>query len=154
MVHVHGAEPPIQQGTPHPFVCSDYSAGKVFIVSAKGKAEWEYPAPNCNDLWILPNGNLLFTTGHGVKEVTREKELVFDYQSKSEIYACQRLPDGNTVMTNWLGHGNIGKAPHVIEFTRDKKVVWTFSDHKTMKTIASIQLCDVPGDTTKWEIKR
>jgi len=287
---LHGAEAPIQQGTPHPFVCSDYSAGKVFIVSAEGKVEWEYPAPKCNDLWVLPNGNLLFTTGHGVKELTREKKVVFEYQSKSEIYACQRLPDGNTfigesnagrllevapdgkivkelrllpegkdaghaymrnarklkngnylvahygpevvieydpkgkvvreipakgaphsvirlengntliacgdkkggprvfevdkagknvwqvkgdelpgvslkfmtglqrlpngntVVTNWLGHGNIGKAPHVIEFTRDKKVVWTFSDHKTMKTIASLQMLDVPGDTTKWEI--
>jgi len=99
------AAEPVQQGTPHPFVCSDYSAGKVFIVSDQGKAEWEYPAPKCNDLWILPNGNLLFTTGHGVREVTR-----------------------------------------------DKKVVWTFSDHKTMKTIASLQMLDVPGDVTRWEI--
>ena len=22
----------------------------------------------------------------------------------------QRLPNGNTVMTNWLGHGNFGKG--------------------------------------------
>ena len=45
---------------------------------------------------MLPNGNLLFNTGHGVKEVTREKTVVFDYESPSEIYACQRLPNGNT----------------------------------------------------------
>ena len=64
----------------------------------------------------------------------------------------QRLPNGNTVMSNWLGHGQFGKAPHVIEVTRDKKVVWTFADHKTMKTISSIQLLDVPGDVTKGEI--
>ena len=43
--------------------CSDYSQGKVFLVSAQGEVEWEYPAPNCNDLWLLPNGNLLFLTG-------------------------------------------------------------------------------------------
>ncbi len=64
----------------------------------------------------------------------------------------QRLPNGNTVMTNWIGHGHIGRAPHIIEVTRDKKVVWTFADHKTFKTIASIQLLDVPGDATKGEI--
>ena len=64
----------------------------------------------------------------------------------------QRLPNGNTVMTNWLGHGQFGKAPHVIEVTPDKKVVWTFADHKTMKTISSIQLLDIPGDVTKGEI--
>ena len=275
---------PVQTGKGHPFVCTDYSQGKVFIVSEDGKVEWEYAAPSCNDLWLLPNGHLLFNTGHGVKEVTREKKVVFDYQSPSEIYACQRLPDGNTfigecnagrllevapdgaivkevrllpagkdgghaymrnarrlanrnylvthyaeqavreydpqgkvvreipapggphsaarlpngntliscgdgsggsrvfevdpagktvwqvqssdlpgitlyfmagfqrlpngntVMCNWLGHGQFGKAPHLIEVTPDKKVVWTFSDHKTMRTISSIVLLDIPGD--------
>jgi hypothetical protein len=274
----------------HPFACTDYSQGKVFIVSADGKVEWEYPAPSSDDLWVLPNGNLLFVTGHGVKEVTREKKVVFSYESKSEVYACQRLadgntfiaecnagrllevapdgkivkqvrllpegadgghlfirnarklangnylvahygqqvvreydpqgktvcdipapggphsvirlangntlvacgdlkggpqvfeadaagkvvwqitkdelpgislklmtglqrlPNGNTVLSNWLGHGHFGKAPHLIEVTRDKKVVWTFADHKTMKTISSVQLLDVPGDVTKGEI--
>ena len=275
----------------HPFACTDYSQGKVFLVSAEGKVEWEYPAPSCNDLWVLPNGNLLFNTGHGVKEVTRDKKVVFAYESKSEIYACQRLangntfigecnagrllevdpagkivkeirllpegkdgghaymrnarrlangnylvahygeqvvreydppgqgragdpgrrrpaqrdppaqrqhadrlrrhgqggrgcsrstrrarpsgrstgdelpgislkfmaglqrlPNGNTVMSNWLGHGQFGKAPHLIEVTPDKKVVWTFADHETMKTISSVQLLDVPGDVTKGEI--
>ena len=58
----------------------------------------------------------------------------------------QRLPNGNTVMSNWLGHGQFGKAPHLIEVTPDKKVVWTFSDHKTMRTISSIVLLDIPGD--------
>lgn len=282
-----GAEVSASQSSGHPFACTDYTQGKVFIVSREGKVEWEYSAPNCNDLWVLPNGNLLFNTGHGVREVTREKKVVFDYQSKSEIYACQRLangntfigecnagrllevapdgkivkelrllpegkdgghsymrnarqldnghylvthygdqvvreydgqgrvvreipavggphsairltndhtliacgdrpggskvfevdaegktvwqvqgdelpgislkfmaglqrlPNGNTVMSNWLGHGQFGKAPHLIEITPDKKVVWTFADHQTMKTISSLQLLDVPGDVTK-----
>ena len=78
---------PIQTGKGHRFVCTDYSQGKVFIVTPEGKAEWDYPASSCNDLWVLPGGNLLFNTGHGVKEVTPEKKLVFNYQSKSEIYA-------------------------------------------------------------------
>jgi hypothetical protein len=64
----------------------------------------------------------------------------------------QRLPNGNTVMTNWLGHNNYGKAPHIIEVTPDKKVVWTFSDHESMKTISSIQLMDIAGDVTKGQI--
>src|ERR1041385_2419256 len=80
----------------HRFACADYSQGKIFIVDTNGAVEWDYPAPSCDDLWVLPNGNLLFVVGHGVKEVTRSKVVVFDYQSKSEIYACQRLPNGNT----------------------------------------------------------
>jgi hypothetical protein len=281
----------VQQGQGHPFACADYSQGKVFLVSAQGKVEWEYPAPSCDEIWLLPNGNLLFNTGHGVREVTRDKKIVFDYQSKSEIYACQRLPNGNTfigecnagrllevspsgkivkeirllpegkdgghaymrnarqlanghylvahsamqavreydaagkvvreipapggphsvirlpngntliacgdsgkrgrcvfevdpsgktvwsvagdelpgislkfmaglqrlpngntVMSNWLGHGQLGKSAHLIEVTPDKRVVWTFFDHKTMRTASSVQRLDIPGDATKGEI--
>jgi hypothetical protein len=32
-------------------------------------------------------------------------------------------------------------------------VVWTFNDHKTFKTISSIQVLDVPGDATKRELE-
>jgi hypothetical protein len=284
--------PPIQTGMPHPFVCTDYSQGKVFVVSAAGRIEWDYPAPFCNDIWVLPNGNFLFNTGHGVKEVTRDKRVIFTYESASAIYACQRLPDGNTfigecnsgrllevapdgkivkevrllppgqdggpafmrnarrlpdghylvahygldvvreydstgkllreipapggphsairlpdgntliacadrasgaphvfevdsagktvwqvqadelpgvrfyfltglqrlpngntVLTNWLGHGHFGASPHVIEITHDKQIVWTFADHSNLRTVSSIQLLDIPGDCTHGEIQ-
>ena len=157
---------PIQEGKGHSFVCTDYTAGKVFVVNAEGKVEWEYSTGQCNDLWALPNGNLLFNTGHGVKEVTRQKTVVFtDGQTVWEVKAdelpgiglkfmagLQRLPNGNTVMSNWLGHGQLGKAPHLIEVTRDKRVLWTFFDHQTMTTVSSVQLLDVPGDATKGEV--
>ena len=266
------------------FACADYTQGKVFVISAKGEKEWEYPAENCNDIWVLPNGNLLFNTGHGVKEVNRKKEVVFTYESKSEIFACQRLangntfigecnsgrllevdaagkvvkmiklladsvdgghafmrnarklengnylvahygldkvceydtvgklvreipvkggphsvirlkngntliacsdhngepkiveidvtgnifwqltknelpeielkfmtgmqllPNGNLVLSNWLGHNQLGTAPHAFEITRDKKVVWTYNDNSILKTMSSIQLLDIKSN--------
>ena len=64
----------------------------------------------------------------------------------------QRLPNGNTVMSNWQGHGQFGSGPHVIEVTPKKQVVWTFADHKTMKTVSSLQVLEVPGDATKGEV--
>lgn len=272
------------QGYRYRFACADFTQGKVFIISPEGQVEWEYAAPSCDDLWVLPNGNRLFNTGHGAKEVTREKAVVFAYESKSEVYACQRLtngntfigecnagrllevdprgqivkevrllpegqdgghlfmrnarrlddghylvahygpqvvkeydplgqvvwqvpalggphsvirlpngrtliacgdiskdgrrvfevdadgktvwavgpeelpgislkfmtglqrlPNGNTLMSNWLGHGHLGQAPHLIEVTRDKKVVWTFADHEHLKTISSVQVMDSNG---------
>ena len=88
---------PVGRRSGHAFVCTDYTQGKVFVVSAEGEIEWEYDgATNVNDIWVLPGGNLLFNTGHGVKEVTRDKQVVFHYDSASEIYACQRLANGNT----------------------------------------------------------
>jgi hypothetical protein len=76
-------------GAHPPFVCTDYTQGKVFIVDAAGKVEWTYDAPYANDVWALPNGDLLFNTGHGVREVTHDKRVVFSYESSSEIYACR-----------------------------------------------------------------
>jgi hypothetical protein len=285
------AEVPGAAGPGHPMACTAYTQGKVFVISAGGRIEWDYPAPNANDIWVLPNGNLLFNTGHGVKEVTRTRDVVFSYESDSAIYACQRLangltfvgecnsgrlleiapdgrivkevrllppgtdggsafmrnarrladghylvahygldvvreyddqgrmlrevpapggphtaiqlpdgnlliacadhasgfphvfeidpqgktvwsvgprelpgielafmtglqrlPNGNTVMSNWLGHDKFGKAPHVIEVTRDKRVVWTYGNHRDLRTVSSLQLLDVPGDATRGEI--
>jgi len=284
------AQTPNKNEVSHSFVCTDYTQGKVFIISGKGKKEWEYPAENCNDIWVLPTGNLLFNTGKGVKEVTRQKKIIFSYESQSEIYACQRLPNGNTfigecnsgrllevspigkivkeiklladgidggysymrnarklrngnylvahygldkvceydstgkmileipvtggphsvirmpdgntliacsdhngdprvievdtkgsivwqlsknelpgielkfmtgmqslpngnlLLTNWLGHNQFGKAPHAFEITRGKKVVWFYNDFTILKTMSSIQLLDLNADSTSYNI--
>ncbi len=278
------APDPVQTGPGHLFACTDYTAGKVFLVSEEGRVLWSYDSGTCNDLWVLPNGNLLFNTGKGVREVNRAKETVFSFESASEIFACQRLANGNTfigecnggrllevepsgkiaaelrllpqgadgghvymrnarklenghylvahygaqkvveydvqgavlremaapggphsairldngntliacgdlqgaatvfevdpagatvwsvgpkelpgielrfmsglhrlrngntVMSNWLGHGHLGTGPHLIEVSPDKKVVWTFQDHRTMKTISSVQILDAAED--------
>jgi hypothetical protein len=67
----------------------------------------------------------------------------------------QRLPNGNTILCNWLGHGHVGDAQsHCFEITPGKKIVWEFADHTHFKTINQIQLLDVPGDVTKSEILR
>jgi hypothetical protein len=275
-----GAQTNHDEKVKHTFLCSDYTQGIACIISDEGKLVWQYPADRCNDIWALPNGNILFTTGNGVKEVTRDKKGVFSYESKSEIYACQRLPNGNTfigecnsgrllevspdgnivkeikllpdsidgghsfmrnarklkngnylvahygldkvceydslgklimempmtggphsvirlpqgntfiacsdhngdprivevdkkgiiiwqlsknelpgielkfmtgmqylpngnlLLTNWLGHNQFGKAPHAFEITRDKKVVWVYNDTTFLKTMSSIQLLD------------
>ena len=290
LIPAANASAPASSVRGHRFVCTDYTQGKVFIIGADGAIEWEYPAPNCNDVWALPNGNLLFNTGRGVREVTPNKKVVFNYDSSGDVYACQRLPNGNTfigectagrllevmpdgqiawqirllpegtsgghaymrnarrlangnclvahyeaeivreydrngaivreiaapggphsvarlpngntliacadkpkgsrvfevdpagvitweirgdelpgvankfmsgfqrlangntVLTDWLGHGKFGQAPHVFEVTADKRVVWSFSDHEHLRTVSSIQLLDYPGDSTKFEI--
>ncbi|MBL9202663.1 MAG: hypothetical protein JNL39_19275 [Opitutaceae bacterium] len=276
----------------HPFLCTDSAGGKVALVSAEGKIEWEVAYKHPQDCWRLPNGNFLFCHVRGAIEMTRDKRIVWEYQSpeKTEVHACQplpdgnvmvvecgtcrivevdragkiakeiklpvpaapvklhnqyrgvrktkdghylvsakgekkvleldgagkilrtipvpgdvhevlllpnknllialgdghkvieldrnervvwelnendvpghplrlmagmqRLPNGNTVFCNYLGHGHLGKQPHVFELTRDKQVVWSFADHVNFKTINQIQLLDVPGDVTKGEIIR
>ncbi len=89
----------------HRFIVTDHSGGgfggfgsKVRIFSPTGQVEWEYPATgSVHEIWMLPNGNILFTS-NGVREVTPDKRVVFEYKSDLYLTACQRLPDGNTLI--------------------------------------------------------
>lgn len=274
----------------HPMLVGDYTGGRVCILDAAGAVQWEYPAPGVTDVWMLPNGNALFTYYGGVKEVTRDKQVAWEYKTDegNEVYTCQRLangdtmvgelkqcrlievgrdgqvkkavpvptdcpnqhmrfrnarklanghylvpccnegvvkelddagtvlwsakvpgnpfcavrlangntlvgcgdghtlveidkagttvwsigenelpgiplrfvagvqrlPNGNTVVCNWLGHGFIGNGTHQFEVTRDKKVLWTNVDHAAFKTMSTVQLLDVKGDCTRGKIVR
>lgn len=276
----------------HAFLCTDSAGGKVALVSAEGKIEWEYACEHPQDCWVLANGNFLFCHKRGALEMSRDNKVVWEYKapSDSEVQACQplpdgrvlvaecgtsrivevdragrvakeikltpppktvslhdqyrgvrktpaghyivcrkgehrideldtdgtllrtipvpgdvheavllpdghllvdcgdghriieldekqnvvweitenelpgnplrlvagcqRLPNGNTLFCNYLGHGHLGEQPHVFEVTRDKKVVWTFADHTRFKTVNQIQVLDVAGDPAKGEILR
>ncbi|MEO5917721.1 MAG: hypothetical protein ABIS50_26050 [Luteolibacter sp.] len=276
----------------HPFLCTDSVAGKVCVVSAEGKIEWEHSCNHPQDCWRLPSGNYLFSHSGGALEMTTGKETVWEYKAgaNTEVHACQplpcglvlvvecgpcrlleighdgkiakeikltpppesvklhdqfrgvrktqdghylvcrkgehvvqeldgdgkslreikvpgdvhevvplpdhhllvtcgdghkvveldaeekivwelnendlpgnplrlmagcqRLPNGNTVFCNYLGHGHLGEQPQVFELTPDKKIVWQSADHANFKSINQIQLLDVPGDVTKGEVLR
>jgi lysophospholipase L1-like esterase len=96
------------QDVRHAYLCSDIGAERVFKVSAADEIVWEYPAKQCADAWLLPNGNVLmsFTDGagdgkianRGAREVTPDKKVVWEYKTTSEVWSCQRLADGNTLV--------------------------------------------------------
>lgn len=111
----------------------------------------------------LPNGNLLISLGDGHKVEERDANMKVVWKLNENdipghplrlMTGFQRLPNGNTIFTNYLGHGHIGKQPHFFELTPDRKVVWSFEDHVNFKTVNQIQVMDVKGDPTKWEILR
>jgi hypothetical protein len=137
---------------------------RVEELDGNGKSLRSFAVPgDVHEVIPLPNGHLLISCGDGHKviEVDANEKVVWEL-SENEIpghplrlmAGMQRLPNGNTVFCNYLGHGHLGKQPHVFELTRDKKVVWSFEDHVHFKTVNQIQLLDVPGDVTKGEILR
>jgi len=81
----------------HRFLCADYSKSMIWIVSDEGDIEWEYAAQKPQDMWQMANGNILFSHVKGAKEVTRDKEVVWEYmvEESSEVHTCQPLGDGN-----------------------------------------------------------
>lgn len=98
------------------FAGADYSQGIVFIME-NNQITWQHKAHESNDLWVLPSGNLLFSTGKGVLEVNpRTNDTLFCYTSESPIFACQRLQNGNT----FVGECNAGR---LLEISPKGKIV-------------------------------
>ena len=100
---------------------SFFVAGPTFtgIIDEDGKEAWKAGKPAARDGWILENGNALIAWKNVVKEMTREKETVFEYKldsSNKEIGTVQRLPNGNTLITE------LGKNPRLLEVTNDGNI--------------------------------
>jgi hypothetical protein len=84
----------------------------------------------------LKNGNTLVNLTHGNKTVELDKDgkVVWkitndDFEQKPFRDPCggQRLPNGNTVIASY---GAPGDAIKLFEITKDKKMVWSYGDHK------------------------
>jgi hypothetical protein len=278
-----------RQSLGRPFACADYGGNRICLVSKGGEITWQYPAVQPQDVWVLPNGNILFSHIRGAREVTPQKDIAWEYKSaeQNEVHACQplsdgtvmvaesgpmrivevdrqgkiakevklatmctrthlqmrcarrlangnylvgqygdgvvreygstgdivrdvrqemafsgirlpsgntliaagdahriievdaggkvvwqitenelpgnplrfvagmqRLPNGNTVVCNWGGHGHVGQQPQVFEVTHDKRIVGQLFDFAKFGTISGIYLMDVEGDATQYEILR
>ncbi len=110
-----------KQMVQHSYLCSDIGAKRVFKISAAGEIEWEYPADQCTDAWLLDSGNVLMSfTGEtrGVREVTPGKKVVWEYTTDGEVWGCQRLDNGNTLVAECT-------AKRLIEVDRKGQIVKT-----------------------------
>ncbi len=68
---------------------------KMFLVN-QGKIVWTYstgPGNEYDDVWMLSNGNILFTRMQYIAEITPEKKVVWRYDAVpgTEIHACQPI---------------------------------------------------------------
>ena len=101
---------------------SFFIAGPTFtgIIAEDGSEAWNADKAGARDGFILPNGNALIAWGDEVKELTREKQVVFRYaksSDNSEIGTAQRLSNGHTLITE------LGKKPRLLEVDVHGKIV-------------------------------
>ena len=91
----------IIDGPKYNLVCADFAKGEVCIVDSDGEIKQSFRTQNPNDVWALPNGEVLFAWRRGVKIYDKTGKLVFQWTSseaRDEIHTCQPLADGNVLI--------------------------------------------------------
>jgi len=97
----HWKEIPAPDGLPgkgiaqHPMLYIGEGYNKIILVD-KGKVIWTYSTGSGNeydDVWMLSDGNILFTRMQYIAEITPDKKVVWRYHAPkgTEIHACQPI---------------------------------------------------------------
>jgi hypothetical protein len=100
---------------------SFFIAGPTFtgIIDEQGAEAWNADKPAARDGWVLANGNVLVAWSDEVKELTREKKVMFHFvrsPENQEIGTVQRLENGNTLITE------LGAKPRLLEIDPAGKI--------------------------------
>ena len=84
----------------HPMLYVGENYTKMFLVN-DGKVIWTYqtgPGYEYDDVWMLSNGNILFTRMQYVAEITPDKKVVWRYDcnnssgtNHTEVHTCQPI---------------------------------------------------------------
>ena len=85
----------------HPMLYIGEGYNKMFMVN-HGKIVWTYstgPGNEYDDVWMLSNGNILFTRMQYIAEITPEKKVVWRYDAPAgtEVHACQPIGKGKVL---------------------------------------------------------
>lgn len=111
----------------HRLITADSSKGRIAIIAADGKTEWEYKIGPLHDLHVLSNGHVLFQTSWTrlVEVDPKTNKVVWEYDSAKlngnegksvEVHAFQRLDDGVTMIAE-------SGVSRIIEVDRDGKLL-------------------------------
>ena len=122
----------------------------------KGEIIWEAKSPESKDdnrsfaALRLPNGHTLIslTVGSSVIEVDAQGQTVWELSNKdfkepviNRTTALAVLPNGNIMVSNYAARS---PQPKLIEVTRAKQIVWTYTDSLN-EGIHEFQLLDEAG---------
>jgi Mala s 1-like protein len=122
--------------------------GAIREYELDGRIAWEYTGvTNTGEALRLANGNTLIAgaTQKRLIEVTPDHTIAWQFTSEDApelnlawVSSIQILKNGNYLVGNFL-RGHEGKGAHAFEVTRNKKVVWTFEDHKQFKSVTTVR---------------
>lgn len=122
--------------------------GAVREVDPQGKVVWEYTGvTNTGEAQRLANGNTLICCGTQKRliVVTPDKQIAWEFKAEDApelnltwVSSVQQLKNGNLLVGNFI-RGQEGKGAHAFEVTHDKKVVWKWDDHSSIKSLTTVR---------------
>ncbi len=125
----------------------------VYEATLDGKVIRDIEIPGAKHNYMvreLPNGHLMVATGYGgfLAELDGEGKIVKKWGGKPgpdgvniHFFAdFQMLKNGHVVVANWTGHGanDSEKAPQILEFDPEGRLVWRWHDAQTAGSIHNI----------------
>lgn len=101
-----------------PMLLADYGGNQVCRVDEAGKIVWRMEARKPMDVWLLADGNVMYTYLRGVRIASPQQKVVWEYEvdRRSEVHACQPLARGNVMIAE-------SGPMRIIEVTPAKKIV-------------------------------
>jgi hypothetical protein len=107
----------------------------------------------------LANGNTMCSEWFRIKEVDPKGKIVWSMTKKEIVKqmvpdgkevakgdalmtGIQVLKNGNIVIANYFGHGKGSKGAVLFEVTRDKKVVWQFTNRQDTGGVMGVHVID------------
>jgi hypothetical protein len=100
----------------HRFLGSGYGSGNIFIVDQEGKIEWELRAPGVQDVFMLPDGSIVYQDVESVKHINMKKEVLMAYKTEREVHSVSALANGNYLVS-------LSGQSKVVEIDNEGKVV-------------------------------
>jgi outer membrane protein assembly factor BamB len=126
--------------------------------SRDGKYIREFPVEGFFHAWKavrLANGNLIVSAGYGafLVELNPDGKILRKFGGKESVpekvrpffYAMfQLLPNGNTVLANWQGHGlDFGNSGvQLLEFNPAGEIVWSWSNADLISSLQGVLVLD------------
>lgn len=139
------------------FGAMEGNASKVIEADLEGKILRNLTLPEARhnyQVLELPNKNLLVADGYGaaIEELDSTGKTVRKLGGKPGqpgllmyfFAGMQVLKNGNIVVSNWTGHDakDSDKAPQILEFDKDGKLVWQWHDPQRAGTIHGMIVLD------------
>lgn len=133
------------------------SKGTQYFVAAvkpefSAKVEWQALLPGKGYAAMeQPDGTVVVSTGGAISIVfiNSDGETIrtlggdqFAGQGVSWFSGFDMSPEGTVVVANWLGHGHEGDGPHLLEFSLENELLWSWADHQLADRVTNVILLD------------